>query len=96
MENQKRQRVDHSSVEYRTARREELGALKAKMSIRLNKIDAELVLLDQPFVKKERKPVTRKPSVTGLMKEAKSEFSPEELRQILENARRRKEEMGAI
>ena len=95
MENtkQKRTRTDHTTPEYRNELKQQKEELRAKLSLRLNKLDKEIEELSNPYVPKPRKP--RKASVASVIKGAKDEFSPEELRAILDRAREAKIAMGA-
>ena len=94
MENtkQKRTRTDHTTPEYRANLKQQKEELRARLSLRLNKLDKEIEELSKPYVPKPRKP--RKASVTSVIKDAK-DFSAEELRAIIDRAREAKIAMGA-
>lgn len=91
----KRTRTDHTTLEYRNLMKAKKEEVRVKLTLKLNRLDREIAELEKPYVPKERKLPVRKASVAGVIKSAKDDFSPEELREILATAKRKKMEMGA-
>lgn len=74
--------------------REALEAKKASHYMHINKIDAQIAKLDAP--KPPRKPREHKETLKSVLESAKNDLTIEEMRKVVEDAKRRKMEMGAI